>query len=68
MRELGGEVIVMSAWRLAIRQAVRGSPILDGGRSRRGGRGRSRSKRTFEDEVFIVSNPNRYGAILGEIR
>ena len=31
----------------------------DGGRSRKGGRGRSRSRRTVEDEMFLVSNPNR---------
>ena len=54
-REVGGEVIVISAWPLTRRQAVRGWG--DGGRSRKGGRGRRR--RTVENEVFIVANPNR---------
>ena len=63
-RELGGEVIVISAWRHTRRQAVRGWG--NGGRSKQGTRVRSRSRRTVEDEVFIVSNPNRCVPRVGE--
>ena len=48
---------MISAWRHTRRQALIGWGGCS--RSRRGGRGRSRSRRTVEDQVFIVSNPNR---------